>query len=90
MLFWLTWISIALAVVYVVVLAITLITVAYHVLHAASTATKLADGLEAVDTQTRKLPEYMTTINGALVKLRDGLTAVDSHLANVARAAGLE
>ena len=90
MLTWLTWITIALAVVYVLVLAVTLITVAFFVLRAARTAEKLASGLEAVDTQTRQLPAHLTTINGALVQLRDGLVEVDGHLASVARAAGLE
>lgn len=90
MLFWLTWISIVLAAVYVLVLAVTLILVAFHVLRAAGTAEKLASGLETVDVQTKQLPAYMTSVNGALVQLRDGLLAVDGHLAGVARAAGLE
>lgn len=90
MLTWLTWISIVLAAVYVLVLAVTLITVAFFVLRAAATAEKLAGGLEAVDSQTKKLPEYMKTINGAMGQLDSGLVSVDGHLANVARAAGLE
>lgn len=90
MLTWLTWITIALAAVYVLVLAVTLILVAYFVLRAAGTAEKLAGGLELVDEQTGQLPSYLGTINGALVQLRGGLLSVDGHLAGVARAAGLE
>jgi hypothetical protein len=83
-------ISIILAVVYVLVLAVTLIAVAYWLTRAARDAEKLAGGLEAVDGNTAKLPEYLTTINGALVQLRGGLFSVDGHLAAIARAAGLE
>ena len=90
MLFWLTWITFALASVYVLVLAVTLISVAFFVLRAARTSERLAAGLEKVDAQTAELPGHLTSINGALVKLRDGLLSVDGHLAGVARAAGLE
>ncbi len=84
----LTVISIALAVVYVLVLAVTLILTATHLTRAARHAEKLAGGLEAVDTNTIKLPEYLTTINGALVQLLGGLRSVDGHLLTIARAAG--
>ena len=84
----LTIISIVLAVVYVLVLAVTLITVAVFLLRAASHAQKLAGGLEAVDANTNKLPSYLTTINGALVHLLGGLRSVDGHLLTIARAAG--
>lgn len=86
----LTWISIALAVVYVLVLAVTLILTAYHLTRAAKFAELLAGGLETVDTQTAKVPEYLGTINGALAELLDGLRSVDGHFANLARKAGLE
>ncbi|HEY8677061.1 MAG TPA: hypothetical protein VIN39_00310 [Candidatus Dormibacteraeota bacterium] len=86
----LTWITIALAVVYVVVLAVTLILTAYHLLRGAGFAEKLAGGLEAVDTQTRELPGYISTINGAMLQLRGGLKSVDGHFERLAKAAGLE
>lgn len=86
----LTWISIALAVVIVVVLAVTLIATAYHLTRAASAAEKLAGGLEVVGSQTAKLPEYLPTINGALVQLLGGLRSVDGHFAGLAHEAGLE
>ncbi len=86
----LTWITFALAIVYVAVLAITLVLVALHLLRAARLARQLAAGLEAVDAQTAKLPEYLTTINGALTQLLGGLRSVDGHYANLARQSGLE
>ncbi len=84
----LTTISIVLAVVYVIVLAVTLILVALYLLRSARLAETLAGGLEAVNGNTTKLPEYLTTINGALVQLLGGLRSVDGHLLTIARAAG--
>ena len=84
----LTVLTIALAAVYAVVLAMTLIATAFWLMRAAGHAEKLAGGLEAVDGSTAKLPEYLTTINGALVQLLGGLRSVDGHLASIARAAG--
>lgn len=86
----LTWVTIALAAVYVLVLAATLILVAFHLLRAARLAETLASGLEKVDEQTARVPEYLPTINGALVTLRDGLRSVDGHLAAIAHVAGAE
>ncbi len=84
----LTVVSIVLAIVYVLVLAVTLIATAFWLTRAAGHAEKLAGGLEAVDQSTAKLPEYLTTINGALVQLLGGLRSVDGHLASIAHAAG--
>lgn len=84
----LTVISIGLGVVYVLVLAVTLILVALFLQRAARRAERLAGGLEAVDGNTAGLPEYLTTINGALVQLLGGLRSVDGHLLTIARAAG--
>ncbi len=86
----LTWITIGVALVYVLVLAVTLILVAFHLLRAARLAERLAGGLETVDKQTAKLPEYLTTINGALTQLLGGLRSVDGHYATLARRSGLE
>lgn len=49
---------------------------------------QLAGGLEAIAGHTRPLPEKLRTIHGALGQLRDGLLAVDGHLAAVARLLG--
>ena len=86
----LTVISLVLAAVYVLVLAVTLITVAVYLLRAGRLATQLVAGLQAVDEQTARLPEYLKTINAALGELRTGLLSVDGHLVSVAGAAGLE
>lgn len=90
MLTWLTWITFGVVAIYVLALAVTLVATAFFVLRAARTAEQLAAGLEAVDARTKQLPSYLTTVNGALVKLLAGLGAVDGHLAGVARAARLE
>ena len=84
----LTVVSIVLGVVYVLVLAFTLISVAFWLMRAAKYAEALAGGLEAVDANTGKLPDYLTTINGALSQLLAGLLSVDGHLLVIARAAG--
>ena len=86
----LTALTIVLAVVYVLVLAVTLILVTFHLMRAARLAETLASGLEKVDEQTAKVPEYLPTINGALVKLLAGLKSVDGHLAAIAHVAGAE
>lgn len=86
----LTWITFALALVYVLVLAVTLLLVIRHLVRAARVAEQVAAGLETVDGQTARLPEYLATINGALGQLLEGLRAVDGHYANLARKAGLE
>ena len=86
----LTWITIVLAVVYVAVLAVTLILVVYHLARSASLARTLAGGLETVERQTKELPHYLTTINAAMVQLRTGLKSVDGHFERLAKAAGLE
>ncbi|MDQ6823545.1 MAG: hypothetical protein M3Z07_03520 [Candidatus Eremiobacteraeota bacterium] len=74
----------------VLVLAFTLISVAIALSRAAGHVRAIAGGLEAVDGYTSPLGEYLTTINGALVKLLNGLGSADGHLATVARALGLE
>ena len=49
----------------------------------------IADGLEAVQRHTAPLPEHLTTINGGLSALLQGLRAADGHLAGVASLLGL-
>jgi hypothetical protein len=83
-------ITFAVALVYVAVLAITLILTTFHLGRAARTAARLAAGLEAVDGHTRKLSDYLATINSTLGQLRNGLTAVDASYGRVLQAAGLK
>ncbi len=49
---------------------------------------ELADGLGAIERDTKPLTEKMTTINGALGQLLSTLLAVDGHLAAVAKILG--
>ncbi|MHB8718272.1 MAG: hypothetical protein ACYDAC_05175 [Candidatus Dormibacteria bacterium] len=84
-----TWITFALALAVVIVLALTLIATVVWLGRGRRDAEKLAAGLEAVAANTRSVPEQLPTINGALVQLRDGLTSVDGHLGGAAAAFGL-
>ena len=45
----------------------------------------IADGLEAVKGHTQPLPEKLTTINGALGTLLEGLQGADGHLGRAAK-----
>jgi hypothetical protein len=49
---------------------------------------QLAQGLEKIAVDSDPLPEKLTTINGALEKLLQGLLSVNGHLAAVARLLG--
>ena len=77
------------------VVAIVLVLVVYlvlilHELRAAQVAVAaIADGLEAVQRQSAPLPQHLTTINGGLSALLQGLRAADGHLAGVASLLGL-
>ena len=77
------------------VAVVVLVLVGYLVLtlvalNAAKASVKaVADGLEVVARQSAPLPEYLTTINGGLSALLNGLLAADGHLARVASLLGL-
>lgn len=79
----LTLITVALV---VIALAGYLIAIAWALLAARKSVIAIANGLEAVAGHTGPLPEKLTTINGALSQLLDGLRAADNHLG---RAAGV-
>ncbi|MBA2487851.1 MAG: hypothetical protein H0V36_00825 [Chloroflexi bacterium] len=49
---------------------------------------QLVGGLQAVQSHAQPLPQYLTTINGALGTLRDDLVATDDHLAVTRRVLG--
>ncbi len=49
---------------------------------------QLADGLGAIEKDTKPLAGKMTTINGALSQLLSTLLAVDAHLAAIAKILG--
>lgn len=84
-----TWVTFALAIVVVLVLAATLILTLSALMGARRAAEKLADGLEAVQSQTASVPTQLPAINGALSQLLAGLVSVDGHLAGIARAFGI-
>jgi hypothetical protein len=49
----------------------------------------IADGLEAVQRHSAPLPTHLTTINGGLSALLQGLRGADGHLGRVASLLGL-
>ncbi len=69
-----------------VVLALAGYAIAMALVAARRSVIAIADGLEAVAGHTQPLSEKLTTINGALVQLLDGLRVADNHLG---RAAGV-
>ncbi len=81
MLLTLTLITVALV---VVALAGYLIGIAWALNGARKNVAAIADGLEAVAGHTQPLPEKLTTINGALSTLSDGLRVADGHLGRAA------
>lgn len=84
-----TWITFGLAVVVVIVLAVTLVSTLGWLMTGRRAAEQLAGGLETVSQQTETVPTQLPAINGALVQLRDGLQSVDGHLGGAAGAFGL-
>lgn len=86
MLLTLTLLTVA-VVVLVLVAYLTLILVALR--RARASVAAIADGLEAVQRQSAPLPEHLTTINGGLSALLQGLRGADGHLARVASLLGL-
>ena len=84
-----TWVTFALAVVVVIALAVTLISVLGWLMTGRRAAEQLAGGLETVAGQTETVPNQLPAINGALVQLRDGLQSTDGHLGGAAGAFGL-
>lgn len=83
MLLW--WLSLGVAVVVVLVLAVYLIGIAYYLWKADRHLAKLVEGLDASRGHVRALPDRLTTINQALGALRASLQSTDRHLAGTAR-----
>lgn len=78
---------ITLAVVLIVVVALVgyLLLIIKALRGANQNLSQLAEGLGQIAQNTQPLPPKMTTINGALKQLLDGLLAVNGNLAAVAR-----
>ena len=49
----------------------------------ASFLSKIRMGVRAIEVQTGFIAPHVTTLNGTLTSVRDGLTAIDSNLAGV-------
>ncbi len=80
----LMWITLVVLALVVLVLAFYLISVIFTLTKANRKLVQLAGGLEAIRDHTQPLPQHLTTINGALADLQQGLRSVDSHLVGIA------
>ena len=69
----------------VVALVVYLLLIIKALRAASSNLYELAGGLDQIVKDTQPLPEKLTTINGALGQLLDGLLAVNGNLAAVAQ-----
>lgn len=81
----LTTLTLLFALVVVLALAGYLIAVAWALMKAKASVTRIADALESVAAQTAPLDEKLATINGALTTLAGGLDTADRHLGRAAR-----
>lgn len=81
MLLTLTLVTVALV---VLALAGYLIAIAWALWQARKSVAAIADGLEAVAGHTEPLGEKLTSINGGLGALLQGLRSADGHLARAA------
>lgn len=83
MITFLTWVTVIYAVVLVVVLAVSLIAILYYLWSIGTTLGKISAGLGVVRQQTAPLGQHITTINGALQTVGNGLTGALDDLAHV-------
>ena len=84
----LLYISLVVVLVVVLALVVYLLGIILALRRASRNLYQLADGLDAIVKDTQPLPEKLSTINGALGQLLDGLLAVDGDLAAVAKLFG--
>ena len=77
----LTVLTVIYAVILVVVLAATLITILYYLRSIGTSLGKIADGLKVVERQTGPLAEKIDAINGGLLAIGTGLGGAASELA---------
>ena len=80
----LTYLTIIVAVVIVAVLVVYLVLTIIALRRAGDHLAKLAEGLQVVIDNSQPLEGHLTTINGALGELQQGLGAVDNNLVGVA------
>ena len=81
----LTTLTLLLAAVVVTGLAAYLAAVAWALVQARRSVTRIADALERVAAGTVPLESKLVTVNGALSALAGGLDAADRHLSRAAR-----
>ena len=81
----LTFLTLLLVALVVLVLAGYLIGVALALIHTRRSVTRIANALEATMRQTQPVENKLVTINGALSALAQGLEVADQHLGRAAR-----
>jgi endonuclease/exonuclease/phosphatase (EEP) superfamily protein YafD len=81
----LTTLTLVLVAIVVLGLAAHLAAVAWALVHARHSVTRIADALEKVARQTAPVEDKLVTINGALSALAGGLDTADRHLGRAAR-----
>ena len=88
MITFLTWVTVIYALVLVVVLAVSLITILYYLWSIGTTLSKIAAGLTVVREQTAPLGGHVEGINGALITVAAGLSSALDDLGEVNSALG--
>lgn len=86
----LTYLTVAATAIVILVLVVYLVGIAYYLRRADQHLSKLVGGLQAIQGHAEPLPQYLTTINGALTALLADLQATDRHLLGVNRVLGQE
>ena len=81
----LTYLTLAVVLIVVLALVIYLLLIIRALRGTNAKLAQLATGLNQIAQDTEPLPEKLTTINGALKHLLDGLLAANGNLAAVAR-----
>jgi hypothetical protein len=76
----------------IIVVALVVVVLVFHLLgiilslyRAGNHLKKLAGGLQVIVDNTVPLEQHVTTINGALGQLNEGLESVDNHLVGTAK-----
>lgn len=80
----LIWLTIVALAVVIVVIAGYLLAIIASLRRAARDLWQLAEGLEAVEANTRPLAQHLSAINGAAGQVLGGLKQADEHLQGVA------
>ena len=79
----LTWLTVIYAVVLVLALAVSLITIFFYLWRIGSALAEVKRGLIQARDNTAPLQGHLEFINGGLSGVSDGLQSVDGHLAGV-------